>query len=322
MFTNFIKTTLRSLVKDKYYSAINILGLAVGLTVTILIILFIYDELTYDKHHELHERIIRLESDFTLDNKFHKFAATQIPLAPTLMDEYPDIVNYARCMPAGTLYFKDEDREFQEDSIWYADSTFFDLFTHPFVFGDAPTALTRPNTIVITESFAKKHLGEGNPLAKTLSDINNNVYEVTGVIRDLPTNSHMKFNGLISSATIAEIIGVDRFNDRSAVSFWNIGIYSFVLLGENSNFQDVLDKFPGFCDKYMREVGDQIKGSFNLMGTPLADIHLNPVDLEYDLPKGNRSYVYIFLFAALFILIIASTKSDTGSSPIPNLLVT
>ncbi|MFC2112377.1 ABC transporter permease, partial [Bacteroidota bacterium] len=182
MFKNFIKTTLRSLVKDKYYSAINILGLAVGLTVTILIILYIYDELTFDRNHTLHERIYRLESDFMLDNKFHKFAATQIPLAPTLMDEYPEIVNYTRCSPIGTQYFREGDREFQDDSIWYADSTFFDLFTHPFIYGDASRALIRPNTIVVTENFAKKHLGNENPVGQTLTDINNTIYEITGVI--------------------------------------------------------------------------------------------------------------------------------------------
>ena len=306
MFKNFIKTTLRSLVKDKYYSAINILGLAVGLTVSILVILYIYDELTFDRHHELHQRVYRLESDFTLDNKFHKFAATQTPLGPTLMDEYPEIVNYARCFPAGTLYLKDEDREFQEDDLWFADSTFFDLFTHHFIHGEASKALTRPNTVVVTESFAAKHLGNENPMGKTLSDIDNNVYEVTGVIRDLPSNSHVYFSGLISVATISERIGSDRFDDRSSGSFWNIGLFTYVLVEENSNFQDVLDKFPGFYDKYMKEIGDQIKGSFLLMGTPLADIHLNPVNLEYDQAKGNRSYVYIFMFAALFILIIAS----------------
>jgi putative ABC transport system permease protein len=306
MFRNFIKTTLRSLVKDKYYSAINILGLAAGLTVTILIILYIYDEVTYDKHHKLHERIYRLESDFVLDNKFHKFAATQVPLAPTLMDEYPEIVNYARFQPVGTLHFKDGDREFQDDSLMFADSTVFDLFTYPFVLGNAEKALTRPNTIVVTEAFANKHLGKENPIGQTLSDINNNIYEVTGVISDLPQNSHLKFSGLISAATIGERMGADRFNDRSSGSFWNIGIFSYVLLGEKSDFQSVIDKFPEFYDKYMKEIGDMIKGSFSLMGTPMADVHLNPMDLEYDLPKGNRSYVYIFMFAAGFILLIAS----------------
>ena len=117
MFKNFIKTTLRSLVKDKYYSLINILGLAIGLTVTILIILFIYDELNYDKSHIRHERVYRLESDFTLDNKNHIFAATQIPLAPTLMDDYPEIVDFTRCAPVGTMYTRYQEKEFQEDSI-------------------------------------------------------------------------------------------------------------------------------------------------------------------------------------------------------------
>ena len=306
MLRNFIKTTLRSLVKDRYYSAINILGLAAGLTVTILIILFIQDELTYDQHHELHERVYRLESDFTLDNKNHKFGATQIPLGPTLMDEYPEIINYARCAPVGTLYFVDEDREFQEDSIWFADSTFFQLFTHEFTHGDPVSALNRPNTMVITENFAGRHFGKENPIGENLTDIDNNIYEITGVVRNLPGNSHLKFNGLMSSLTLAERIGLERFNDRSANSFWNIGIYSYILLAENGSMQDVLDKFPGFYDKYMKELGDQIKGGFDLMATPLADIHLNPMVLEYDLPKGNRSYVYIFLFAALFILVIAS----------------
>jgi putative ABC transport system permease protein len=306
MLRNFLMTTLRSLVKDKYYSAINILGLAAGLTVTILIILFIYDELTYDKHHVLHQRIYRLESDFTLDNKNHQFAATQIPLGPTLKDEYPEIVEYARCAPVGTLYFVDGDREFQEDSIWFADSTFFALFTHEFVHGDPHRALNRPNTLVVTESFARRYFGRENPIGENLTDIDHNIFEITGVIKDLPGNSHLKFNGLMSSATLAERIGLERFNDRSAGSFWNIGIYSYVLLAENGSMQAVLDKFPGFYDKYMKEIGDQIKGSFSLMATPLADIHLNPADLEYDQPKGNRSYVYIFVFAALFILVIAS----------------
>jgi len=306
MFRNFIKTTLRSLVKDRYYSAINILGLAAGLTVTILIILFIQDELTYDKYHDQHERVYRLESDFTLDNKNHKFAATQVPLGPTLMDEYPEIINYARSAPVGTLYFVDEDREFQEDSIWFADSTFFQLFTHQFTHGDPVSALNRPNTMVITENFASRHFGKDNPIGKNLTDIDNNIYEITGVIRNLPGNSHLKFNGLMSSLTLAERIGLERFNDRSAGSFWNIGIFSYVLLAENASMQDVLDKFPGFYDKYMKEIGDQISGGFSLMATPLADIHLNPMALEADQPKGNRSYVYIFMFAALFILVIAS----------------
>lgn len=305
MFRNFISTTLRSLIKDKYYSLINIMGLAIGLTVTILIILFIYDEVNYDQSHLLHERVYRLESDFTLDNKNHVFAATQIPLAPTLMDEYPEIVNFARCAPVGTMYLKYGDREFEEDSIWFADSTFFRLFTHRFIFGDPQTALVKPNTMVVTEHFARRYFGDRNPVGETVTTIEDQIFEITGVIENLPDNVHLKFNGLISSATLAERIGLDRFNDRSAGSFWNIGIYSYVLVGENSDINSVLDKFPEFYDKYMKSLGDQIKGSFDLMVTPLADVHFNPVNLEYDQPRGNRNNLYIFSLAALFILVIA-----------------
>jgi putative ABC transport system permease protein len=126
------------------------------------------------------------------------------------------------------------------------------------------------------------------------------------VIDDLPGNVHMKFNGLISMATFAEQVGAGRFNDRSPISFWNVNLYSYVLVKENSDINDVLDKFPVFYDKYMKEIGDQISGSsFSLMVTPLDDVHLNPVNMDYDLPKGNRSNVYIFSMAALFILLIA-----------------
>lgn len=305
MFKNFIKTTLRSLVRDKYYSLINISGLAIGLAVTILIILFIFDELTYDRFHALNERIYRLESDFTLDNKHLKAAVTQIPLGPTLKDEYPEIEEFTRCLPIGTMYLRYGDKDFQEDSIWYADSTFFRLFTHYFIYGDPNTALAKPNTMVVTKNFAERYFGDRDPIGESVTTIENQILQITGVIEDLPGNAHLKFNGLISAATIAEQIGAERFNDRSAVSFWNINVYSYVLVNENSDIQNVLDKFPAFYDKYMKEVGDQIRGDFDLMVTPLADIHLNPIKLDYDLPKGNRSTVYIFAMAALFILLIA-----------------
>ncbi len=308
MFRNWLITILRNLVRDKYYSAINILGLAVGLAVTIFIILYIYDEVTYDRSHLLYKRIFRLEADFTIDNKHDKFAVTQVPMGPTLKDEYPEIEEFTRCVNVGTMYFRHKDREFTEDSILFADSTFFKIFTHRFLYGDAEHALNRPNTIVITKSFANRYFGNENPLGQTITTITGEVYEISAVIDNLPDNLHLKFNGLISAATIAERVGVDRFNDRSSGSFWNVGIYTYVLLKEGTSMQSVLDKFPQFYDKYMKEIGDQIKGSMNLMATPLAEIHMKPRDagLGYDLPTGNKSYIYIFTIAALFILLIAA----------------
>jgi putative ABC transport system permease protein len=309
MFKNWLITTFRNLIRDKYYSAINILGLAVGLTIAIFIILYVFDEITYDQVHLLHERIYRLESDFTINNKNDKFAITQVPLGPTLKDEYPEIAEFARCINIGTQYYRYGDKEFTEDSIFFADSTFFKIFTHRFLYGDPEHALNRPNTMVVTKSFADRYFGSDNPLGQTIRTITGEVFEISGVIENLPDNLHLKFNGLMSAATIAERVGVDRFNDRSSSSFWNVNVYTYILLAEGSNIQSVIDKSPQFYDKYMKEVGDQIHASFNLMATPLDEIHLknpkNP-DLGYDLPTGNKSYIYIFSFAALLILIIAS----------------
>jgi putative ABC transport system permease protein len=309
MFKNWLLTTFRNLIRDKYYSAINILGLAVGLTIAIFILLYVFDELTYDQDHLLNKRIYRLEADFTINNKNDKFAITQLPLGPTLKDEYPEIEEFTRCINTGTQYFRVGDKEFTEDSIMVADSTFFKIFTHRFIYGDPVHALNKPNTMVVTQSFARRYFGDENSLGQTIRNISGDVFEITGVIENLPDNLHLKFNGLFSAATIAERIGSDRFNDRSSESFWNVNVYTYVLLKEGNNIQSVLDKFPQFYDKYMREIGDQIQASFNLMASPLAEIHLknpkNP-DLGYDLPTGNKSYIYIFSFAALLILIIAS----------------
>jgi putative ABC transport system permease protein len=256
----------------------------------------------------LYKRIYRLEADFTIDNKHDKFAVTQVPMGPTLKDEYPEIEEFTRCVNVGTMYFRHKDREFTEDSIMFADSTFFRIFTHKFLYGDPEHALNRPNTIVVTKSFADRYFGNENPLGQTITTITGEVFEISAVIDNLPDNLHLKFNGLISAATIAERVGVDRFNDRSSGSFWNVGIYTYVLLKEGTSMQSVLDKFPQFYDKYMKEIGDQIKGTMNLMATPLAEIHMKPRDagLGYDLPTGNRSYIYIFTIAALFILLIAA----------------
>lgn len=306
MLKNYFLTAWRNIVKDKFYTFINVGGLAIGLATAVFILLYIIDELTYDKSHENHERIYRLESHFVINNKDDRFAATQIPLGPTLKDEYPEIEEFVRFAPAGTMFLTYEDREFQEDSIMLTDSTIFDVFTHPFVSGDPEEALTRPYTMVVTESLARKYFGADNPIGKTLTSLEGDLFEITGVIEDLPGNVHMKFDGLVSAATIIEEMGAERFNDRSAGSFWNIGIYSYVMLAENASIDGIHEKFPEFYDKYMKSLGDQINSSFTLMTKPLADVHHNSSDLGYDLPGGNIKYVYIFFLVAVLILVIAS----------------
>lgn len=302
---HYLSTLLKTFKRDLFYSLINLFGLAIGLTSAFLIYIYIQDELNFDNHYVDSERIYRLEADFNIKGKEDRFAVTQVPLAPTLMDEYPEIESFARMFPAGSLFFTKNQEYFQEDSVYYADSTFFAVFSTKLIHGDPLKALVEPNTIVVSSTMALKFFGKTDIIGETFKTNDNQLFTVKGVFRDIPWNTHMRYNGLISTSTIAKQIGEDRFNDRSAGSFWNINVYSFIKLKPNASFTTITDKFPTFYDKYMKEIGDQINGGFNLMGTPLTKIHYDSKPLQYDQPKGSMSYLYILGFAGIFILVIA-----------------
>lgn len=305
MFGNFLSGLIKAFRRDLFYSFINLIGLAVGLASAFLIFIYIQDELNYDRHYKDADRVYRLEANFNIKGKDDNFAVTQRPLAPTLSDEYPEIESFTRLMPAGSMFFEHNQVFLEEDSIYFADSTVFKILSAEILNGDPDKALTEPNTIAISSTFANRYFGKTDVIGETLKTNDNDLYTVKAVFRDIPWNTHMRYNALISTATIAKQVGADRFNDRSAGSFWNINVYSFVKLSPNASFASILDKFPDFYDKYMREIGDQISGGFKLMGTPISDIHYADSNLQYDQPKGNISYLYILGFAGIFILLIA-----------------
>ena len=306
MLRNYFITAIRNIFRDKFYTFINIFGLAIGIAVAIFVLLYVKDELTFDKFHKNYKQIYRLESDFTIAGKEDKFAATQLPIAPTLKDEYPEIEEYVRLVPAGTQYFKYENKEYREDSLMFCDSTVFRVFTYPLYTGDPANALNRPYTMVISRNLANRYFGKTNAIGKTIESVDGNLYEITGVLDEIPGNTHMKFNGLISDATIRKQLGKEKFDDRSAGSFWNIGIFSYIMLKENASVENISRKFPDFYNKYMKSLGDKINGSFKLKLKPLARVHHYSADLGYDFPGGNIKYVYIFSIAGLLILIIAA----------------
>jgi len=306
LLKNYFLSLARNAVRDKFFSVLNLLGLAVGITASILIFIYIQDQVTYDKHNENYERIYRLEGDFTINEKLDQIAIVQIPLAPTLKDEYPEVEEYARILPQPNLYFEKEEDTFEEDSIAFADSTIFKVFTFSFIAGDPSTALSEPYTIVMSESLANKYFGTWNVIGESMKALDGSNYTVVGVFKDLPANVHLRYNGLLSAATVEDQIGSDQFNDRSANSFWNVTTYAYILMAENTTPDMVLAKFPDFYDKYMAELGDQIKASFDLRITPLADVHFQKDDLSYDLPKGNMNYVYIMGIIGILLILIAS----------------
>jgi putative ABC transport system permease protein len=305
MFKNYINSAFRNILKNKFYSALNIIGLTVGLVSTIFILLYIRDELSFDKYNTNYKRIYRLESDFRIGEKHDKFAITSFPLAPALKLEYPEIESFTRMFRNENMLIRCNNKEFYENNIWFTDSTHFSIFSCKFIYGSPGKALCEPNTIVLTQKLAKKYFGSENPLGKLIYTNGNTSYKVSGVIENLPGNTHIQYDGLISMSTVAKFIGFERFNSMQPEAFWNVNPFSFILLKPNVQIETLLQKSPEFYKKYMETIGKQINANFKLMATGLGQIHLHST-LTADEPTGNIFYVYIFSFVAFFILLIAA----------------
>lgn len=305
MLKSYLLSAIRNMAKNKFYAALNILGLTIGLVSFILIFLFVRDEVTYDQYHINYHRIYRLESSFQIGTKYDNFAIVPVPLAPALQMEYPEIEKVVRFAETGNLLVRVGDKEYYEERFYYTDSTVFEVFTHKIVQGLGQGCLVEPNTVVITKSTATKYFGGENPIGQILLMANDRQFKVTAVVEDVPENSHLKFDGLMSAATLAEEMGEEEFNSMEPERFWNIGVFAYIMLNPNSDLESVHAKFPQFYEKYMKSVGDQFNASFDLNTTRLDNVHLTS-KYAADLPTGNIAYVNIFSIVALFILLLAS----------------
>lgn len=305
MIRNYIKSAIRNIYKNKFYSILNILGLTVGLAAFIFLFLHVNDEMSYDKYHEKASRIHRIESNFTIAGKNEMFAIVPIPMGPALKIEYPEVEEFVRIYGAGNTLFRTGEKESYEEDFYFTDSSFFNVFTHKMIMGDPDNCLVEPLSIVLTESIAQKYFGDENPLGSILESGTGSQYKVTGVMEDIPQNSHLKFDALLSGTTLAAERGEEEFNSMEPGRFWNIGVYTYLLLNENSEMQAIHDKFPDFYVKYMKSVGDMVNASFDLMSTPLVEQHFSE-HLSSDQPKGSVAFIYIFIAVAVFILLIAA----------------
>ncbi len=305
MLSNYLRSALRNFLRNRFHSILNLLGLAIGLATFIFIFLYLQNEIAFDKYHQKGDRIYRIESDFTISGKHDRFAIVPVPMGPALKLEFPEIEAFCRFSSAGNVLVKYGDKEFYENRFYFADSTVFDVFSHNLLMGDPSTCLVEPNSIVISESIAKKYFGDNNPIGEFLETGNQSTYKVTGIMENLPLNSHLRFDALFSVTTIASMHGYDEFNGMEPHQFWNIGVFTYLLLNEHSIMSQVHEKFGSFYDKYMKSVGDAINAGFSLLSTPLAKTHFEG-NYSSDLPKGNMTYIYILSAIAIFILLIAS----------------
>ncbi|MBU0711903.1 ABC transporter permease [bacterium] len=306
MIKNYLKVALRNISRHKVYSFINILGLAIGLTACILILLYLQYELSYDRWNDKADRIYRIALHGILgENEFNGSVACA-PLAKTLIAEFPEVESTARIRTYGYPVLRYNEKVFSEELFYHVDSTFFDVFTIEFLMGDPKTCLSEPNTVVLTELMMKKYFGDEDPIGKIINSDNRTDWKVTGVIKDFPKNSHFHPDFLASF-----------LNNEGDQNIWVSNNYStYVLLKEGHNYKDLEAKFPDLVRKY---VGPQIQqflgvswdqlvangAAYEYFLQPLTDIHLKShLDFELE-PNGNALYITLFSIIAMFILIIA-----------------
>lgn len=300
MLKNYVLIAFRHLKRHKTYSLINILGLAIGMACFILIALYILTELSYDKYHEKSNRIFRLEADLTLGGDPIPVATTNFPPTFAMRNDYPEVINSVRILPRSKLLVEYENKRFYEERIYYAEETVFDIFTFPMVKGDPKTALVTANSVVITESMANKYFGAEDPIGKTLKLNNRTEFSITGVIENVPANSHFIFDMLLSFQTFAE-------QRKETVESWMsyFGCFGYILLQENADYKELEKKLPAMKEKYIGDALDGTGVNVEYFLTPLTDIHLHSHKRHEIAANSDIMYVYIFGVVAVFILLMA-----------------
>src|SRR5215212_5827281 len=228
MIKNLLLVAFRNFKRDKWYSLLNILGLTIGITFSLFLIFYIKDELSYDKYHEKADKIYRINSYAKEPDKdVMKWAITPFPMGPALKKDYPEVEEAVRFVGNGKTMYKNGDLRFYEDKIFYCDSNVFKVFTYSFIDGDPKTALVEPNSMVLTQSVAEKFFGRNQGIVgRSLQNDKGDVYKVTGVIKDVPKNSHIIFNILISISSLPKEFGN---------SWGQFGFFNYVLLRPNVN---------------------------------------------------------------------------------------
>ena len=313
MWRNFFTVALRNISKNKVFTLINVSGLAIGLASSILILLFILKELSYDRFHEHSDRIHRLYIDGGIGEQNFRGAWTSMIMAPTFTEEIPEIEKFVRFDVFNQQLIWYDQEKFIEDHFLFADSSIFDIFSINFVRGDPKTALTAPKSIVITQEKAQLYFGDQDPLGLPLSvNRDSNYYVVTGVIEPLPDNSHFFADFIASMVTL----------DYSRADTWfQNSIFSYVLLAPGAKYEEVEEKMAGVMLEHIRGELEAFLGvgpeewvaggnRYGVFLQPLKDIHLQS-DIEVGLeicfrPVNDKLYIYIFALVASFILIIAS----------------
>jgi len=296
MIKNIIKTALRNLFKSLGYSSLNIFGLTLGITSALFLLIYIADEVSYDRYNENADRIYRVSTHVKSPDDEFRWNITQVPFGPQVVQDYPEVQSYVRFFNLSKSVFKYKDKEFFEDKFFCTDTTVFDIFTYEFVKGDPNAALREPNKIILTESTANKYFGEIDPIGKSITTENQS-FEVTGVIKDIPKNSHFRFEALASMKNLS----------KNAENWIGFGAYTYLLFPKDFDVKPFEIKIREMYEKYMAKlVPDMKDNKFEYILEPLTKIHLYSTNPNEPEPAGSIAYLYIFSIVALFLILIAA----------------
>lgn len=302
MLKNYLTIAIRNLWKNKTYTIINVLGLAVGMAICMLVFLFVNHEQSFDQMHERADHIYRLNEVQQFGESSSQKVALSMPLmGETLQEEFPEIVNFTRFYDQGRELHKVGETELFIDKTVAVDSTFLQIFDFNLKEGDPTRALVEPFSMVISEQVARNFFGDKNPIGAVIQDEGRNALKVTGVMEDLPDNSHLQFDALVSISSMT--------NDTSNVWMRRWGsnfLTTYLVLQPETDVEALEDKFPDYLVRHMDE---EVLDYLQLFLQPIGDVHLGSKDITHDyhnFRKYDRSYVSLFVMLGLFVLFIAS----------------
>jgi putative ABC transport system permease protein len=299
MFRNYLKTAIRNLLQNPVYALINIFGLSIGITCSLLIMIFIKHEISHDKFHDKKDDLYRMVFEFT--NQDTRIISPQMtaPVGPDMVAAFPEVIRSTRLSTYRNGFFSIGEKNYRANQVLYADTSFFNMFTFDLLQGDPLTVLALPYSVVINKETAREMFGDENPVGKTIRWNNRDDLTITGVVATPPVHSHLRFNSLISFSSL--------FQDPRLYMDWNGGMqyYHYVELTPGYPEEDLEAKLPGFMYDKINYLYEQFGSSIQARLQPITDIHLRSGYAGEIGPVGAMSNIYIFSAIALFILFIA-----------------
>lgn len=297
MLRSYLKIARRNLLKDKGHSAINIFGLSVGMASFLLILFYVRDESSFDKFHDDYEDIYRVTEVNYSESGKTQLANTYSGIGPALQNDFPEVESFVRLYVSEVSVSNGLEKKFMESRFTYADSSFWEIFNFKLLQGNPKTALSNPFSVVLTESMANKYFGREDAIGKTLKVDDEFSYQVTGVVEDVPQNSHLRFDFLASFTSLQQLIGGYMFNN------WHYPpMYTYARVPSNRDLDVVKGKFPGMVEKYLGKLVAEQRG-FDLQ--PLKEIHTS-TNYTNEIGKStDLTYLYVLTTTAFLILAIA-----------------